>query len=232
MTATTMATHPTDDSLLAIDTARGDVVVCDVANHKVLSKLKVSRNAPVKFGVFARHSSVLLVNSVESVIKCDYSTGQHTTILHRNDRADDMVTVSRGRVALWALGPTLNRAMIPTQQFDLCHLRPTTDPRCRPYVIVPIVVPPATPPADTQMLDDYDVTALPNVPDIICQASRPGKEDDGGGYVDFFCPGLPNPSGIIAVVLDAFCFITQAIRETRCKRQQHHQVTRMATKCS
>ncbi|EGD79557.1 hypothetical protein PTSG_10407 [Salpingoeca rosetta] len=121
MTAATMATHPTDDSLLAIDTARGDVFVCDVANHNVLSKLKVSRNAPVKFGVFARHSSVLLVNSVESVIKCDYST----------------------------------------EQFDLCHLRPTTDPRCRPYVIVPIVVPPATPPADTQMLDDYDITTLP-----------------------------------------------------------------------
>ncbi|EGD72974.1 hypothetical protein PTSG_13215 [Salpingoeca rosetta] len=72
-----------------------------------------------------------------------------------------MVTVSRGRVALWALGPTLNRAMIPTQQFDLCHLRPTTDPRCRPYVIVPIVVPPATPPAEAHKLDDYDVTALP-----------------------------------------------------------------------
>ncbi|EGD81242.1 hypothetical protein PTSG_11279 [Salpingoeca rosetta] len=105
-------------------------------------------------------------------------------------------------------------------------------PRCRPYVIVPIVVPPATPPADTQMLDDYDVTALPNVPDIICQASRPGKEDDGGCSVVFFCPGLPNPSGTIAVVLDAFCFMTQAIRETRCKRQQHHQLTRTATECS
>ncbi|EGD81843.1 hypothetical protein PTSG_02558 [Salpingoeca rosetta] len=125
MTAATMATHPTDDSLLAIDTARDDVfVVCDVADHKVLSKLKVSRNAPVKFGVFARRSSILFVNSVESVIKCDYSTGQHTTILHRNDRADDMVvcyhqhpltvssSVLQGRVALWALGPTLNRAMI------------------------------------------------------------------------------------------------------------------------
>ncbi|EGD78043.1 hypothetical protein PTSG_09681 [Salpingoeca rosetta] len=100
MTAATMAAHPTDDSLLAIDTARGDVFVCDVANHNVLSKLK-------------------------SVIKCDYSTGQHTTILHRNDRADDMAmcdhqhlltvssSVSRGRVALWALDLTLNRTMIP-----------------------------------------------------------------------------------------------------------------------
>ncbi|EGD81092.1 hypothetical protein PTSG_13135 [Salpingoeca rosetta] len=167
MTVTTMATHPTDDSLLAIGTARGDVVVCDVANRKVLSKLKVSRNVPVKYSVFARHSSILFVNSVESVIKCDYSTGQHSTILHRNDRADDMAmcdhqrlltvssSVSRGRVALWALGPTLNRAMIPTQQFDLHHLRPTTDPRCRPYAIVPIVVPPATPPADAHKLDDY-----------------------------------------------------------------------------
>ncbi|EGD77420.1 hypothetical protein PTSG_08518 [Salpingoeca rosetta] len=167
MTVTTMATHPTDDSLLAIGTARGDVFVCDVANRKVLSKLKVSRNVPVKYSVFARHSSVLFVNSVESVIKCDYSTGQHSTILHRNDRADDMVmcdhqhlltvssSVSRGRVALWALGPTLNRAMIPTEQFDLCHFRPTTDPRCRPYAIVPIVVPPATPPADAHKLDDY-----------------------------------------------------------------------------
>ncbi len=48
--------------------------VCDVANHKVFSKLKVSRNVPVKFGVFARRSSILFVNSVESVIKCDYST--------------------------------------------------------------------------------------------------------------------------------------------------------------
>ncbi|EGD78049.1 hypothetical protein PTSG_12810 [Salpingoeca rosetta] len=99
--------------LLAIDTARGDVFVCDVADHKVLSKLKVSRNVPVKFGVFARRSSILFVNSVESVIK----------------------------------------------------------PQMPPLRHVPIVVPPATPPADTQMLDDYDVTALPNVPDIICQAS-------------------------------------------------------------
>ncbi|EGD72963.1 hypothetical protein PTSG_04694 [Salpingoeca rosetta] len=42
--------------------------------------------------------------------------------------------------------------------------------RCRPNAIVPIVVPPATPPAEAHKLDDYDVTALPNVPDIICQA--------------------------------------------------------------
>ncbi|EGD75351.1 hypothetical protein PTSG_06427 [Salpingoeca rosetta] len=136
MTATTMATHPTDDSLLAIGTARGDVFVCDVADHKVLSKLKVSRNVPVKFGVFARHSSVLFVNSVESVIKCDYSTPPYCIAM------TEQMTWSR-------------------RQFDLCHLRPTTDPRCHSYAIVPVVVPPATPPADAHKLDDYDVTALP-----------------------------------------------------------------------
>ncbi|EGD74109.1 hypothetical protein PTSG_06119 [Salpingoeca rosetta] len=98
-------------------------------------KLKVSRNAPVKFGIFARHSSVLLVNSVESLIKCDYSTPPYCI--------------------------AMTEQMTWSQQFDLCHLRPTTDPRCRSYAIVPVVVPPATPPADAHKLDDYDVTALP-----------------------------------------------------------------------
>ncbi|EGD79270.1 hypothetical protein PTSG_09688 [Salpingoeca rosetta] len=93
------------------------------ALREVLSKLKVSRNVPVKFGVFARRSSILFVNSVESVIKCDYSTPRYCIAM--------------------------------TEQMTWPY------PRCRPYVIVPIVVPPATPPAEAHKLDDYDVTALP-----------------------------------------------------------------------
>ncbi|EGD76392.1 hypothetical protein PTSG_07515 [Salpingoeca rosetta] len=180
MTSSSSSNNRSSSNLLAIGTARGYMFVCDVANHKVLSKLKVSRNVPVKFGVFARRSSILFVNSVESVIKADDMVMcDHQRLLTVSS------SVSRGRVALWALGPTLNRAMIPTEQFDLCHFRPTTDPRCRPDAIVPVVVPPATPPADAHKLADYDVTALPYLTSSAKHLDMAKKMMEGVVCVDF-----------------------------------------------